>query len=123
MNVANGLSTRLEIAGYNPMNEPADPEQVHLQAFYARIEEAIHGVDPEHMLFLDGNTFSMDFTAFKKVLPNCVYSMHDYATMGFPAGQPYVGSDEQNALLVKQYERKAEFMKTHNVPVRKYCDP
>ena len=99
------------------MNEPADPGQAHLQAFYSRIEAAIHEVDPDHILFLDGNTFSMDFTGFKEVLPNCVYSMHDYSTMGFPTGEPYVGSAEQNALLEKQYERKAQFMKAHKVPV------
>jgi hypothetical protein len=106
-----------KVAGYNPMNEPADPEQVQLQAFYSRIEKAIHQVDPDHILFLDGNTYAMDFSAFKEVLPNCVYSIHDYATMGFPAGEPYVGSPEQNEALQKQYERKAKFMKTHKVPV------
>lgn len=99
------------------MNEPADPLQTQLQVFYARIEKAIRQVDPDHILFLDGNTYAMDFSAFKQVLPNCVYAIHDYATMGFPAGEPYVGAPEQNDALQKQYERKVEFMKSHNVPV------
>lgn len=99
------------------MNEPADPEQDQLQLFYARIEKAIREVDPDHILFLDGNTYAMDFTAFKEVLPNCVYAIHDYATMGFPSGEPYAGTEEQNKHLERQYERKVEFMKQHNVPV------
>ena len=111
------MLTRTQVAGYNPLNEPADPKHVGLQAFYSRVEKAIREVDPDHILFLDGNTYSMDFTAFKAVLPNCVYAMHDYAMMGFPAGDPYKGSSEQKELLRKQYERKVEFMKAHGVPV------
>lgn len=102
------------------MNEPADGEQDQLQLFYSRIERAIREVDPDHILFLDGNTYAMDFTAFKEVLPNCVYAIHDYATMGFPSGVPYVGSEEQNKQLERQYERKVKFMKERNVPV---CSP
>jgi hypothetical protein len=100
------------------MNEPADPSHIALQAFYSRVEKAIREVDPHHVLFLDGNTYAADFTAFKEVLPNCVYAIHDYASMGFPAGQPYTGTDEQKATLQRSYERKVEFMRRHKVPVR-----
>lgn len=99
------------------MNEPADGEQDQLQLFYAQIEKAIREVDPDHILFLDGNTYAMDFTGFKEVLPNCVYAIHDYATMGFPSGVPYTGAQEQKDHLQKQYERKVQFMKARNVPV------
>lgn len=99
------------------MNEPADPDHVNLQAWYRRVEKEIRAVDPDHILYLDGNTYAMDFSAFKEVLPNCVYAIHDYATMGFPAGEPYLGTPEQDETLRKSYERKVEFMKAHNVPV------
>jgi len=105
------------VAGYNPMNEPGDPAHTNLQAWYARVEKAIRAVDPDHILFLDGNTYAMDFSAFKTVLPNCVYAIHDYATMGFPAGEPYLGTPAQNAHLRHTYERKVEFMKAHGVPI------
>jgi hypothetical protein len=105
------------VAGYNPINEPADPHQTRLQHFYARIEKAIRVVDPEHILFLDGNTYAMDFSAFNEVLPNCVYSIHDYASMGFPAGEAYKGTPEQNNVLQKSYERKIQFMRKYDVPV------
>lgn len=103
------------------MNEPADPEHDRLQVWYKRAEQAIREVDPDHILFLDGNSYSMDFTAFKEVLPNCVYSIHDYSNMGFPAGDPYEGTEEQIETLRRQYERKVAFMKERNVPVCLHC--
>jgi len=105
------------VAGYNPMNEPADPSHVGLQVFYARVEKAIREVDPDHILYLDGNTYAMDFSAFETVLPNTVYAIHDYSNMGFPAGNPYTGTDEQKEILQRQFERKVEFMNKHKVPV------
>lgn len=56
------------IAGYNPLNEPADPDHVNLINFYYRIEKAIREVDPDHVLFIDGNTYAMDFSRFVNVL-------------------------------------------------------
>ena len=67
------------IAGYNPINEPADPEHFRLPAFYERLEKAIRLVDPNHILFLDGNTYAMEWRHFDRKLPNCVYAIHDYS--------------------------------------------
>lgn len=44
------------VAGFNPMNEPADVEWTRLLSFYDRIVPAIREIDPEHILFLEGNT-------------------------------------------------------------------
>ncbi|KAL1866663.1 hypothetical protein VTK73DRAFT_4566 [Phialemonium thermophilum] len=105
------------IAGYNPLNEPCDPQQVRVAAFYDRLEAALRAVDPHHMLFLDGNTFAMEWKGFTHTLPNAVYSIHDYSTMGFPAGQRYKGTPEQDDKLERQYRRKCEFHYRHGVPV------
>ena len=105
------------------MNEPADPEHTRLQVWYKDVERAIRKVDPDHILFLDGNSYSMDFSAFEEVLPNCVYSIHDYSNMGFPAGQPYEGTDEQIDTLKRQYERKVAFMRDRKVPVSAFPSP
>lgn len=107
------------VAGYNPLNEPAVAEHQKLVTFYNRVEHAIRQVDPNHMLFLDGNTYAMDFRQFPdSVWPNTVYLIHDYSQYGFPlSSETYVGSDEQKAKLRRQYERKVEYMKAHNVPV------
>lgn len=45
------------VAGYNKLNEPADPDHINLQAFYDRIFPAIREIDSDHILFPDGNTY------------------------------------------------------------------
>ena len=123
------------VAGYNPLNEPADPEHVRLPTFYDRVEAAIRKIDPEHILWLDGNTFAMEWKGFDHVLPNCVYSLHDYSvrhsrlhhcssvanalmqTMGFPTGKRFVHNPEQIDQLERQFLRKSEFMRQHKVPI------
>ncbi|KAH7368175.1 glucan 1,3-beta-glucosidase [Plectosphaerella cucumerina] len=107
------------IAGYNPLNEPADPKHTRLLAWYERAEKAIRAKDADHMLFLDGNTYAMDFSAFPvdKPLPNTVYSCHDYSLMGFPLPEQYEGTDEQKKKLRASFKRKVEYMQQANVPI------
>jgi hypothetical protein len=105
------------IAGYNPINEPCDPQHTRLPAFYNRLEKEIRKVDPDHILWLDGNTFAMEFRGFDTVLPNCVYALHDYSTMGFPTGAAYVGSEEQRGMLQRQFARKTDFHRTNKTAI------
>jgi endoglucanase len=44
------------VAGYDPLNEPTDKEWTRLLFFYDRIVPAIREVDPDHIIFLKGNT-------------------------------------------------------------------
>ena len=44
------------VAGYNLLNEPADESRSVVGPFYRRLVTAIRAVDPDHTLFLDGNT-------------------------------------------------------------------
>lgn len=67
------------IAGYNLLNEPCDPEHVRLPALYDCMEPVVRKIDPNHILWLDGNTFAVEWRGFEKVLPNTVYAMHDYS--------------------------------------------
>ncbi|PVH72058.1 glycoside hydrolase family 5 protein [Cadophora sp. DSE1049] len=97
------------IAGYNIMNEPCDPQHIRLPAFYARLEKAIRAIDPHHILWLDGNTFAMEWKGFGQILPNCVYSIHDYSKMGFPLGETYDGSAEMDKKLESQFLRKCQY--------------
>ncbi|GAB7337244.1 hypothetical protein MBLNU457_g2617t1 [Dothideomycetes sp. NU457] len=105
------------VAGYNPINEPCDPLHHRLPAFYDRIEPAIREIDPHHILWLDGNTFAMEWKHFDKPLPNSVYALHDYSTMGFPKGEFYEGKEEQNLKLERQFTRKAEVMYRLGTPI------
>ncbi|KAL5334205.1 glycoside hydrolase superfamily [Aspergillus crustosus] len=105
------------VAGYNPLNEPADPSRSLLAPFYARVEKAVRAIDPAHILFLDGNTYAMEWEGFHEILPNSVYSIHDYSMMGFPEGDLYRGTPEQDAKLESQFLRKCEFNHKNNVPI------
>jgi aryl-phospho-beta-D-glucosidase BglC (GH1 family) len=116
--LAKHYKTNEWVAGYNPLNEPADSNGHRLTAFYSKIEQAIRSEDPNHILFLDGNTYSIDFDDFpEKPYPNSVYSIHDYALYGFPGRtERYTGSPEQKDKLKSQYESKIEVMKKLNIP-------
>jgi hypothetical protein len=82
------------------------------------VEKAIRTVDTEHILFIDGNTYSMDFSRFPDTpLPNAVYACHDYSTMGFPTGETYVGTMAQKTKLRKSFERKVAFMREREIPI------
>jgi len=105
------------VAGYNPINEPCDPEHYRLPAFYNRFESAIRKVDPHHILWLDGNTFAMEWKEFDGVLPNTVYALHDYSIMGFPTGERFKGTSEQKIKLERQFLRKAQYQHDHKAPV------
>jgi len=79
------------VAGYNPLNEPSDPSGLLLNSFYGRVVAAIRAIDHEHMIFLEGNRYSRDFSLFGPPLPNVVYTVHDYTAPGFINGGSYPG--------------------------------
>ncbi|KAK2803009.1 hypothetical protein FQN51_004036 [Onygenales sp. PD_10] len=105
------------VAGYNLINEPADPKYIRLPAFYKRLEKEVRAIDPDHVLWLDGNTMAMEFTGFTETLPNTIYSLHDYSNMGFPTGTRYKGTPEQKEALERQFLRKAAFQHEHGTPI------
>ncbi len=111
------------VAGYNIMNEPADPDGDKLKPFYDRVVEAVRRVDPDHIIFLDGNRYSTDFSAFEDlpVYPNTVYSAHDYALPGFVDGGPYPGVSRGVYVDRDQVEetflRRTEFMRSTGTPI------
>lgn len=106
------------VAGYNILNEPADPHPSHLGLlrFYDRACQAIRSVDADHILFLDGNTFATDFTKFPDDVKarwgdNVAYSIHDYAIFGFPKSKElYEGNEVQKEKMLAAYRRKRKWM-------------
>lgn len=109
------------VAGYNPLNEPASADHSKLVNYYYRLDKTIRSVDANHILFLDGNTYAMDFRQFPlgKFIDNAVYAIHDYTVYGFPNLQKtlYQGTKEEQGKLKQQYNRKIEYMVANNVPV------
>ena len=96
------------VAGYNVMNEPADESRTVVGPFYERVAAAIRAVDPDHILFFDGNTYSTEFDFFGEPMENAVYTLHDYVPAGLGRGGPYPGPDaaEQKFLQRSEYARR-----------------
>jgi endoglucanase len=109
------------VAGYNPVNEPASGDSGQVAAFYARLAEAIRQADPRHILFLDGDRYATDFSAFTEPIPNAVYAVHDYALPGIADTGVYPGHTrgqwfDRDAVEKKFLERTA-FMRRTGTPI------
>jgi aryl-phospho-beta-D-glucosidase BglC (GH1 family) len=79
------------VAGYNLLNEPADPTGRAVAALYERLTAAIRAIDPDHMLFVDGNRYATEFGIFDEPSGNTVYTCHDYATAALRKDGVYPG--------------------------------
>lgn len=111
------------VAGYNLMNEPGDPDGTVVKPFYDRAVQAVRAVDPGHIIFLDGNRYSTDFSIFEgaPLYENTVYAAHDYALPGFVFGGPYPGETQGVYVDRAQVERtrlkRTEFMRATGAPI------
>lgn len=109
------------VAGYNPINEPADESGQVLPAFYDRLAGAIRAIDPRHILFLDGNSYSTDFEIFGDPIENAVYSCHDYEGAGFARSGGYPGDTDGVWIGKEQVEeaflRRTAYMRETGTPV------
>lgn len=119
--IANRYKGNPWIAGYNPMNEPGDVSAELILPFYQRLYQAIRAIDPDHLLFLDGNRFSTEFHMFTETWPNVIYTVHDYALPGFIDGGPYPGVSRgefvDKAVLEETFLERTEFMRRTNTPI------
>ena len=109
------------VAGYNPLNEPADAHGEAIGPFYRRLETAIRAVDPDHILFLDGNRYSTQFDQLGDPLPNTVYTAHDYALPGFVDGGPYPGVSRgeyvDRARIEETFLARTAYMRETGTPI------
>lgn len=109
------------VAGYDLINEPADPTAEKIFPYYKRLFDAIRKIDPRHIIFLEGNRYSIDFDMFTEVWDNVVYTNHDYAGPGFMDGGDYPGYSRGKFInrdtVEKEFVQKSEFMFKHHVPV------
>jgi endoglucanase len=122
--LADRYKDRPEVAGYNPINEPSDPSGEVLPVFYDRLEAAIRAIDPRHVLFLDGNKYSTDFSAFDRrtePLPNAVYTAHDYALPGITSATEYPGVTRgehfDRGVVEQTFLRRTEYMRKTGTPI------
>jgi hypothetical protein len=119
--IADRYRDRPEVAGYNPLNEPADETGEVLPLFYERLVPAIRAIDDRHVLFLDGNRYSTDFSCFREPFDQAVFSAHDYALAGIASATGYPGTVRgehvDRATLEETFLRRTEFMRRTGTPI------
>ena len=109
------------VAGYNLVNEPGDASNLVIGPFYERAHHAIRAIDPQHVLFLDGNRYSSQFDRFGDPLPNSVYSLHDYPLAGGYDAGDYPGETRgqyiDRGVVEKQFLDRSEYMRRTGTPI------
>ncbi len=79
--IAERLKDCTALLGYDLLNEPVLPlgQAGLLNRFYRRAITAIRKQDPRHLVFLEGDRFSMDFSSITPPCdPNWAYAYHFY---------------------------------------------
>ncbi len=123
------------VAGYNVMNEPITnaphgrfndaptPDWDAINRVYRRVVNAIRAIDPDHIIFLEGDLFSSRFAGLDAPFAeNLVYSSHNYNAAGFGPGR-YPGEiagehwDRQKQVRVFLAHEGTQFTQKHNVPL------
>jgi aryl-phospho-beta-D-glucosidase BglC (GH1 family) len=123
------------IAGYNVMNEPATgwpngrfssdarSKWKIINAVYRRVVAAIRAIDPDHIIFLEGDYYSSKFDGLEAPFAdNLVYSSHNYTMAGFGPGA-YPGEirgehwDKARIEDVLVGHEGFKFAKKYNVPL------
>jgi endoglucanase len=109
------------VAGYNPINEPGDVGGAAIGPFYQRLHDAVRAVDPDHVLFLEGNRYSLDFDVFGEPWPNTVYTVHDYALPGLYDGGDYPGLSRgtyvDRDVIERTFLARTEYMRRTGTPI------
>lgn len=95
------------IAGYDLMNEPfvnvaidqmdgkCRSDWSALNGLYRRVVNAVRAVDPDHIIFLEGDGFATRFSGLDAPFAdNLVYSSHNYNRAGWGPG-PYPGMHKE----------------------------
>ena len=81
--IANRYKDRKSVAGYDLINEPLPPKGTDLLDLEQRIVAAIRKVDRNHMVIVEGDRFSSDFSMVSKPLSgNQAYGFHMYNWFG-----------------------------------------
>lgn len=123
------------VAGYDVMNEPicnaplgrySDkyiPNWELINKIYRQVVKAIRDIDPDHIIFLEGDCYSRLFDGLDEPFAdNLVYSSHNYTSAGFgPGAYPGIIDgdywDRQKQLDVFLSQEGTKFAKKYNVPL------
>jgi endoglucanase len=125
------------IAGYNVMNEPVcnapagrfyDDREYKtdwdtFNRVYRRVVQHIRVIDPDHIIFLEGDLFSSRFEKMDAPFAdNLVYSSHNYASPSYDPRQIPVSTEQRKQNVQRQREiflahEGTRYMQRYNVPL------
>ncbi len=81
--IAQRYKDRKSVAGYDLVNEPLPPQGRDLLDLEQRLVAAIRQVDRRHLIIVEGDKFSSDFSMFRQPLSgNQMYGFHMYNWFG-----------------------------------------
>jgi hypothetical protein len=103
----------------NPYSAPTATDWPALNRLYARTVKAIRAIDPDHIIFLEGDDYSRFFRGLDAPFsPNLAYSSHNYMAAGIGTG-PYPTAELDKTRLAETF-RSCEgyaFTREHKVPL------
>ncbi|NOY07664.1 MAG: glycoside hydrolase family 5 protein [Spirochaetes bacterium] len=123
------------IAGYDVINEPLTnaaggrfshkhtPDWEAINSLYRRVVKAIRDIDPEHIIFLEGDLYAISFSGLDEPFAeNLVYNSHNYNAAGFGPGVypgTFNGMYWDRALQRETFLacEGTQFTRRHNVPL------
>jgi len=111
-----------EVGGYNLLNEPADPSGKVVGPYHDRLVAAVRAIDPDTIVFVDGNTYSTDFSMFSSdSYENTIFACHDYARSGMAFGGPYPGETQgvwvDRDALEETFLERTRFQRESGTPI------
>lgn len=111
------------IAGYDLLNEPDAPEEYTgmLNQIYREATAAVREEDPDHIIFIAGNSYNRDFTVLEAPFAeNLAYTPHFYLMACTSEPMRYPGElgniQYDKALIETQMNAMDAYMREHNVP-------
>lgn len=113
------------VAGYDLMNEAVANgsfEVAALNRLYRQATEAIREEDPDHIIFIEGNFWAIDFDETDPPFAeNLVYSIHYYCPGAtrpgkYPGIEAESGEDCNLDSMREAFTKRDRFMDEHNVP-------
>ena len=69
-------------------------------------------MDPDHVLFLDGNTYATEFDIFPEPFENAVYTLHDYVPAGL-GRSPYYSREEAE----QKFLQRSAYARSTGTPI------
>lgn len=125
------------VAGYNVMNEPVSNAPAGrfyddrdyktdwdtFNRVYRRVVKQIRAIDPDHIIFLEGDLFSMRFEKMDAPFAdNLVYSSHNYTGPTYDPLQNPITAEQRKQNVERQREiflahEGTHYMQRHNVPL------